>query len=159
MKRNLKAGNKWPITDVLVCDGSILIKKYLWEKIEGFNSEGLAFHPSVFIDDEGIWHENFMFMVFYKNLDCWDRERSVVEEEEEHLADETVFPVVVERFYLDDKVLDKIPENQRLMFEMGGVQNSLVCFHQKIVDIFDQNKAAGIRFLKVSEFEDGDDYG
>lgn len=159
VKRNAKAGNKWPITDALVCDGNVLVNNELWEKIKEFNTGGLAFHPSVFIDDEDVWHENFMFMVFSKKLDCWDRERSVIEEEEERLADGTVFPATVERFYLDDKVLDKIPENQRLMFKMGGVQNRFVCFHQKIVDIFDQNAAAGIRFLKVSEFEDGDDYG
>ena len=54
-----------------------------------------------------------------------------------------------------EKKLDAILEERRLIFKMGGVGDPYVFFHQKIVDYIMENQYKGIRFFKVSEFEEG----
>jgi hypothetical protein len=61
----------------------------------------------------------------------------------------------VERYSLDAARLGAIPEEQRLMFRMTGVMAPLVFVHQRIVDLFAMGQVSGIRFIRVSEYEDG----
>ncbi len=71
-------------------------------------------YPAVYIDDENNWHDNYWFLNFYEELDCWDRKLSVIgEDDDEHES-------AVYQYYLDAKILDGIPEEKRLLFIMGG---------------------------------------
>lgn len=91
--------------------------------------------------------------------DCWDRDRSELLRKGVVLSDGVVTVPRVNRFCLDENVLNKISENECLMFAVGGVYNRFVFFHKKVVEVFERHGAQGVRFLKVSNFEDGDDVG
>lgn len=156
-KRQLKMGVKWPLTSAFVWVSNVMVDRAHYEALKDFNISNLKYHPSIYIDDEDVWHEDYWFLVFYQELDCWHRKRSEVLDKGEVYSDGTEFPPRLNKFYLDDKVLDPIPEEERLMFAMGGVSNRFIFVHQKIVDIFDRSRAEGVRFIKVSDFKDGDD--
>jgi hypothetical protein len=154
---DLAEGNQWPIPDILVSNKNVLIVDKLYDKLMGIKINGLQLHSAVYIDDNDDWNENYWFLIFYERLDCWDRERSIILKKERALnGSSTIIPAKVEQFYLDGRVLDQIPEEQRLMFTMGGVVNKFVFFHQKIVDIISTNNFTGARFIKVSEFDRAD---
>lgn len=156
-ENDLVDGNRWPITEVLYCTKSILVKHVLYEKLKMHKPSGMTFHPAVYIDDEGEWHDDYLYLVFHEAGDWWDRDLSDVEEAATIRSDGSVRPAWVEKFYLDENVLDKIPENNRLMFALGGATNRHVCFHKKNVEILGEYQ--GVRFLKMSEYEPGDECG
>lgn len=156
---NLIDGERWPITSVLFYMNSFLVNACVYEELKAFVSLGLQFHPAVYIDDDDVWHENFWFLVFHEGLDCWDQGKSEVSSAEVVRSDGSVRLARLKSISLDDNVLGKISEVERLMFVLGGASNHHVLFHQKIVDIFERNEFSGARFLKVSDFEDGDDVG
>lgn len=152
----------WPITDVLVVGGDLLVKEYIKNQICRFDTSGLYMQPSIYINDEGERLDDYWFLTFYKTLDCWDRDRSVVdifEDDEDDDLDGIEPTIEVDKFVLDSEVLDEIPENERLLFKMGGnVSKSYVVVHQKVVDFFEKNNISGVRFFKLSEFEEGDQF-
>lgn len=62
-------------------------------------------HPSVFIDDRGHWHEDYWFLIFPTQFDCWDREESDYEEEPLELGGYLLHSVYTYR--LNSDLLDK----------------------------------------------------
>ncbi|WP_163831826.1 hypothetical protein [Spartinivicinus ruber] len=72
--------------------------------------------------------------------------------------DDIDYDAEVTQYYLDDKVLDEIPEHQRLMFKMGGATKAYIFAHQVVVDFFTSRKISGVRFMKVSTFKEGDQF-
>ena len=64
----------------------------------------------------------------------------------------------MDNYRLREDVLDAIPENERLIFQLGNTSRGKIFFHQKVVDIFKKHDVKGINFFKVSEFEYGDQH-
>ncbi len=55
---------------------------------------------------------------------------------------------------LDEEVIKKIPLAERLVFELHET-NSMLIFHEKIVDFFKQADATGAVFYSLDEWHDG----
>ena len=64
----------------------------------------------------------------------------------------------MDNYRLREDVLDSIPENERLIFQVGNTTSGEIFFHQKVVDIFNKHGVKGIRFFKVSEYHVGDEF-
>ncbi len=94
-------------------------------------------------------------MNFYERSVYWDKKRSKIKS---YNKKKDEFNAAVRKFCLDEKKLDAIPEERRLIFKMGDVSDPYTFFHKKIVDFLVENNCQGIRFFKVSEFEEGDQY-
>jgi len=160
------AGKKHPVYDLMDSSGHYLISDRIYEKMNHYEIAYMQFFPAVFIDDDDQWHENYVFTNFYDLLDCLDIENSTIteldddddddyedddyeEEEELHIVDE---------FCLSETILDKIPEEQRLIFSIAKTTSTYVFVHQKIKDIFDQENATGVMFKPVIGYVSGDEY-
>ncbi|WP_447077846.1 hypothetical protein [Shewanella algae] len=94
-------------------------------------------------------------MGFYKELDCLDRDNSSIETFDFDDDDELL---EVKKFSLDGRVLEKIAENERLIFKIANCSKSYLFFHQKVVDFIVQRKLSGVRFIKVVDFFEGKQY-
>ena len=154
-EKDKKRGVKKPISDVLFDGASLLISDSLREKLKFYDISGLQIYPAVYIDDDQHWHEDRWFMNFYQEVDCFDRKLSIIEIDDEDEEDDDADVI---KYHLDPLILDEIPEEKRLMLKMGGATVDYVFVHQKIVDLFSTCQVNGVRFLKVSEFEEGDQY-
>ncbi len=123
----------------------------------------MQIYPSVYIDDDNNWHEDYWFLNFYEELHCLDKKKSKIltidysDEEDDDLDEEDDDLEVVE-YRLDSRILGGIPEEKRLMFKIGGTNIDYIFIHQKLVDIFMKRKFTGIRFLPVSTFKEGDQF-
>ncbi len=153
--------NQWAITNVLVDMSGLLVTQPIYEAIRVYGIDSMQTYPSVYVDDNGTYHEEYWYIGFVDELQCLNAEDSSIvlfdfDEEDEDEDDEE--RLEVKKYSLDDATLDNIPEEQRLMFKIGGCSKKHVFVHRKIVDIFERNNALGVRFFKVSDFKEGDQF-
>lgn len=158
-EEDIADGVKNVMNDVYI-DVTLIIENTLREKFKDLNTYGMQLYPAIFIDDEDEWHENYWCMNFYEFIDCIDKEKST-------FSDSTIRRLAknpehkrlsVERYSLSEKVLDKIPEQERMFFKARGDSDARVFVHEKAVAEFEAINATGIRFIKVADFELGDEY-
>ena len=150
-----KDNNRWPIPHILMDGGDLIVIDDIRNELKKYDIDGMQLYPAVYIDDHDKWHENYWFLNFYQELDCWDRERSIYHRDIDVDPDSYA---EVDKYYLDEKILDPIPEERRLMFRVGDTSMGHIFIHQKIVDFIIKNKFTGVRFFKVSDFKEGDQY-
>jgi hypothetical protein len=137
------------ITDVMFNGAYMVVNENIKEYLSGFNINSLQIYPAVYVDLNNKLHENIWFLNFYETLDCWDREESSYDD------DSKLLPPSIDKFSLDQDVLDEIPEENRLMFVMGGLDDKYVFIHEKVVNFLQEIHASGIRLIPVVEYEDG----
>ena len=142
-------------TDIMFDASSFIVNDAIREEMIKYDFQGMQLYPAVFIDTDDSWDESYWYLNIWQDLDCWDREKSVYDPiEEDWDEDDTM----VDQYFLDAAVLDKIPEENRLLFKMGGETHSYIFMHKTLVKFLQQNEHTGIRFFKVSEFTDGDQF-
>ena len=134
-----------------------IVNNQIRDKLKYFDFVNMQLYPAVYIDDEEHYHENYWCMNFWGELDCIDREKSVFSKssQEELLSDPLADDLAVKQYSLSAKVLDEIPEEDRLIFKIGGDDMGYVFIHQKIADIFKKENATGVKLYKVSEYKKG----
>lgn len=150
-KENYKrAGIIADVPEILFAGMSLIVSQKVRDKLLLIPVENMFMHSTVYIDDNDHWHEDFWYLTLSEQLDCWDRETSVYPR---HLPIELGDVVVytVKSFRLDDKVLDKIPLQDRLLFKMGGAINAYVVCHQSILPIFSCGGKSGADLVQISQ--------
>jgi len=119
---------------------------------------GVVF-PAVYIDDNDNFHEDYWYFGFYKELDCLDIDKSDIEHidfDDEDIDDEDEVRLEVNKYYLNNHILNSIKEESRLLFKIAKCSKKYVFIHQKLVDVF--KNESGVRFIKVADFEEGQQY-
>ncbi|MBL4898701.1 MAG: hypothetical protein JKX76_03520 [Colwellia sp.] len=153
--------NQWPITNVLVDMSGLLVTPPIHDEIKNNTIDFMQTYPAVYVDDKGNYHEEYWYIGFYDELQCLDVKSSTIETidfDEDDEDDDDEERLEVEKYSLDEGVLDAIKEENRLMFKIAGCSKKHIFVHSKIVDIFGKNNATGIRFLNVASFEEGDQF-
>ena len=107
-------------------------------------------YPSVIIDDKDHYHDEFWFFNIYGSLNALDCENSEIQDYD---PDDRRHDVA--KYKLNEETLDKIPEEQRLVFMMPNTETKVTFVHQKIVDVFEKLKVDNIKFHKLSEWYPG----
>lgn len=151
-ERYKRTGEKAVLSDILVDSFGLLVVDEFKQRVESFPIRGLQIYPAIYIHDDGVWHENYWYLGCYEKLDCWDRKRSVWQAEEED-DDATV-----ERFSLDASVLQSIPEDNRLLFRMGGVDFCYLFAHERFVEVIRAGGFGGVTAIRVKDYRAGDQY-
>lgn len=100
-----------------------VVRSDLREKLLSYDIPNLHMHPTVYIHDDGKWHENLWYMAFTDQFDCWDRQHSTYEPEPLEMGGYKLFSVYI--YSLDEELLDKTPLEQRLLFKMGEHKTAL----------------------------------
>ncbi len=107
-------------------------------------------YPSVLVDDKDQYHDGYWFFNIYGSLDVLDCENSEIQDYD---PDDRRHDVA--RYKLKKEMLNKIPEDQRLVFIMPNTETKVIFVHQKIVDVFDKLGVDNIKFHKMSEWYPG----
>ncbi len=158
-EKDRRTGGKRVLTDVLMDGASMMVVDAIRDELKKYNIDYMQLYPAVYIDDNQIWHENYWYLNFYRNIDCWDRKYSIYEKfDDDDFDDDDDDNAIVDKYYLDVSILDAIPEEKRLLFRMGGASNAYIFVHQRIADFLIKNKHTGIRLFKVADFEEGDQH-
>lgn len=133
-KENLQQGIRDVATKILFNGSNLVVDTSIREKLIPLEVPNLFLHPAIYIDDRDNWHENYWYMTFTQQFDCWDRTHSVYVKEPVRLGGFELYSVY--SYSLNEALLDKTPLNQRLLFEMGSTQDGMVVCHKSIMRIF-----------------------
>ncbi|WP_047049510.1 imm11 family protein [Vibrio mexicanus] len=138
---------------------NFVVTQKLKELLEG-GLYGSQFYPATVQDEQGDSVEGLWALNTYEELDCIDFKRSqyYMPSDGSTEIDGVKIHADMDTYRLREDVLDAIPEEERLIFQIGGGSVSQILVHKRVVDVFDKNNVKGVKFFKVSEFEDGDQY-
>lgn len=139
------------IGDVIFHSPDILVSERFKDFLSPFDIDGLQLFPSIYIGNDGRWHDNYWFLNFYKTLDCWHRDRSDYKRDKYDPDDNPP----IKKYSLHENILDAIPEERRLMFKMGGVSAEYIFAHQLVVDYMVQHAISGVNPIRVADFKEG----
>jgi hypothetical protein len=121
------------LPDIIQDGFDILVINEIAEKLRDMDIPNLAVQPAIFIDHKKKWHENYWYLTFTKEFDCWDREHSDYNPEP---LDTEPPSHDVYSFSLNEELLKKTPLKDRLLFRIGSTMMGEVFVHQSIADLF-----------------------
>lgn len=133
--------------ELLFCGTDVLVQDGLREKLLDMEIPNLALQPSIYIDHQDQWHENYWYLTFLERFDCWDRKASDYEREPITIGNVALYSVY--EYSLNQELLAKTPLKDRLLFKMGGTSPAPVLAHVSVAKYF--NKSGAI-VLPVTEY-------
>jgi len=139
-------------TNVMFDGSSFIINNAIRQDMIKYDFKGMQLYPAILIETDGHWDETYWYLNIWQDLDCWDKKKSIVKPLKQG---RDISDTKVKKYYLDEDILNATPEQDRLIFRMGGEFYGYIFMHKKLVDIFVNNNHTGIRFFKVSTFEAG----
>ncbi|MDR2209193.1 MAG: hypothetical protein LBE22_09520 [Azoarcus sp.] len=134
-----------PPPDVLFDGDDLVVRERIAKKLDEFEIPNLAIQPAIYIDHKKKWHEDYWFLTFTKEFDCWDREKSKYNPKPS--ANNPIRHNVYV-FVLNEDLIQKKPLHERLLFKMGGATLSPVLAHKSIVGLF---RMPGVEITSVVE--------
>ena len=151
-KKDVGLGKSRVLKDVLFDGLSILVRDKHIPLLINLLPKGFKFISAVFVDENDQWYENYQMLNIFNTVDCLDPKNSNIlnEDEDGHYE--------VERYSLKDEVLSAIPEDDRRAIKIARLNIPYTIFHKSVVDVFNENEIDGVRFLRLSEFIEGDQY-
>ncbi|MDR2209194.1 MAG: hypothetical protein LBE22_09525 [Azoarcus sp.] len=134
-----------PPPDVLFDGENLVVRERIAKKLDEMELSNLAIQPAIYIDHKKKWHEDYWFLTFTKEFDCWDRKKSRYDPEPPYKG-RMLYDVSV--YILNEELLQKTPLRERLLFRMGGAVLSPVLAHQSIVGLF---RMPGVEVISLVE--------
>ena len=148
-----KNGLKHSLSSTHMNMNYVIVNNELREKLKDFDIEHTQLYPSVIIDDDDKRNERYWLINIYERLECLDFDKSDIED-----YDPADRKHEFNRFCFSDSLMDQIPEEKRLMIRPYKDDMGYTFFHQKVVDIFLEYGVTNLRFIKVSDWEAGDEF-
>lgn len=148
--KDIAAGKARPLMSAHMNMSYLIINDELRKKIDDGSIYQGKLYPSVIIDDKDQYHDEYWFFNIYGELDVLDCKESEIQDYD---PDDKRHNVA--KYKLKKTVLDKIPEDQRLVFMMPNTETKITFVHQKVVEAFEGLKVDNIRFHKLSEWYPG----
>lgn len=154
-EENRESGILDEMGDIHQSGVQVVVSEKLIKKIFPLRTRGLNIIPALIIDNQDKWHEDYSYLHFYNNLDCLDLNKSDFEVRKWG-AEEHKFDRIVNKFRLDNSVLESIPENERQLFAIGSSSAIReVFFHKNLVNFIVENQMKGFKFFAVEDYEEG----
>ena len=131
-----------------------IVSKEIADVIKDFDITGFQLFPTVLIDDDGRWHEDFLFFNLYEELDFVDFEKSKILKYDPNKTRHNVV-----RYKFKDDVLNAIPLEKRLIIRCKNVWGRGVFLHESIVSKIEKYiDPNSFRFFRMSDYKLGDEY-
>ncbi|WOB11307.1 imm11 family protein [Piscinibacter gummiphilus] len=138
--------------EVMFVGSDLLVSDRVREKLLPLEVPRLALQPAIYVDDDGKWHETFWYLTFIDRFDCWDRDQSDYDRDDPiDIGGTQLFDVY--SFKLNEKLLDKTPLQERLLFKMGGVNPAPVTVHKSLAGVFRSAGQGACELQAVADFE------
>lgn len=138
---------------ILFDGANLVIDERVWDRLKDSDIPDMYAHPAVYIHDDGQWHDNYWYIGFSQQFDCWDRETSL------YLPDPLSFGATVSYtvidFHLNDSVVEATPLDQRLLFEMGATTTSDLVCHESLLGVFAINAESGAKAVRIDKYAAG----
>lgn len=74
------------VPSILFSGTDLLVTSSMREALLELDIPHLHMHSSVYIHDDGEWHEDYWYMTFVERFDCWSREKSDYDKDDEPIT-------------------------------------------------------------------------
>jgi len=149
--RNLQKQYGYPIMkippDILFNGYNMVIPTAIREALIEYDLPHLNMHPTVYIHDDGEWHEGLWYITFTEYFDCWDKSASNYDRDDPPINGD----YLVYDFSIDQKLFDQIPLEKRLLFKVGATSTPYIVAHEKLVKKIFSKGYTGITITKVAD--------
>jgi len=146
------------LTKLVFSGPSIILHKSLVENINDENIIHGQLYPSVYIDPEGKFHEEYFLINVYEEYDCWCRENSKYRLVRDDDDEDNDIEAHMFKYKFNYNLLSKIEEENRLFFKIGGVDRPRIFIHQKVLDVLLANQVKGFKAYSILEYELGKEF-
>ena len=121
--------------------------------LEGFQLKNVQFVPALVHDqyEEHIENGHYHIPHIYNLIRCVDTAKSTYRDKSKH-ADIPVYDI--KKLVLDNRVLDKIPLEERLVFGLRE-QRSRRVYHRSVVEKILELEPTGVAFYQLSTYHEG----
>ena len=138
--------------DILFEGYNLVVRDAIRERLLQFDIPNLHIHASVYVDDDDHWHEDYWYLTFTNEFDCWDRKRSDYNDKGGvHSGGQVYYNVFTYKF--DVSLMQATPLEQRLLFKMGGALDAYIVAHQSILGkVFGSDANNGAEYVKVADY-------
>lgn len=121
-----------------------LFSQKLRNVIAKINPYKVDLYPCTLTNDINVWG-GYYAMHVWQELACMHRERSIYRQKRRLCF--------IDELSLDETMLDRIPEHERLIFVLE--EKWMILYHQKVVDAIMATNPTGIKFIPVSGIHPG----
>jgi hypothetical protein len=111
--------------------------------LESMHIKGIQLIPAKVESNKGDIYENFYYIHIYNIIEAMDKENSKFEYEYEMYY--------IDSFTLDNKVLEKIPLEERLVFKLKE-DITMKLYHKSVADAIMATNPEGVQFIKVEDW-------
>ncbi len=136
--------------EILFDGDNILVPSRIREALLMLDISNLNMHPAIYIHDDGKWYENYWYMTFTEEFDCWDRSSSIYEDGPMEIGGFTLFNIY--KYSLNKEVFDKSKIESRLLFKMGGSLNAFIVCEKSLASLFPDDEKSGMKLILVSDY-------
>jgi hypothetical protein len=138
--------------DILFSGSDLIVKNSIREQLLDKEIPNLHMHPSIYIDNNEDWNEDYWHLLFTNSLDCWDHELSDYNRTRRPIEIGGLEYHEVHTFVLDEATLDKKKLPERLLFKMGGILAGTITCHETLHSIFHGGGNSGAFLTSVNDY-------
>lgn len=127
-----------------------VISKRIKELLESLQLKHVQFIPAIVYDKDEKPIEGYYIPHIYNLIRCVDTEKSIYTDNNEEDPDNPIYDI--EKLVLDNKILDQIPLEERLIF--GLFEDNLTrVYHRSVAEKILALKPEGITFYQLSTYD------
>ena len=152
-EKRLAQGIRTKAQDVLFQGTNLVVRDRVRERLLRYRIPALHVHPSIYIDDQDEWHEDYWYLTFADRFDCWDRNASNYDKNDPpvNLGGVDYYQVYNHKF--EPTLMKDTPLEQRLLFKLGGTLDADIVAHESILTaVFGSPGDNGAAYVRVSDY-------
>jgi len=146
------SGEKEKLTDIMFEGKNVMVTDRVYQLLIQYETIGADYYPAMYRDISGNLHEGYWYVKFLEALNVCDMKRSTYDDE---FNDEETGEPILDTFALDPTKLAAIPEEHRLIFELGGIQNPCFLVHERLKTKLQAMNVTGVVYFLVRDFKEG----
>ncbi|GHU70342.1 hypothetical protein FACS189413_10560 [Bacteroidia bacterium] len=120
-----------------------IVSEKIKNVLEPLKIKGIQLIPATVTSNKGEVYEGYYYIHIYHRIEAMDRENSKYEQDDDYFS--------IDRFFLDKKILEKIPLEERLIFKLKESPTEKL-YHKSIVDAIVAVNPTGVQFIKVEKW-------
>ncbi len=132
---------------IMMDDTRLLVRKAVRDALFEQGVSGLHAHPAWYVHDDKSLHDDYWYIQLAETFDCWDRERSDHDGED----DASSLGPLVYTFSLDAPLMARTPLHKRLLFVMGGCFSPPLVCHESLLPLFQGSGNSGVSAVALPE--------
>ncbi|MEO9384016.1 hypothetical protein [Chromobacterium phragmitis] len=136
--------------DIIFYGSNFIVSDHIYQKLAELNIPNLILQPTVYIDSYENWHEDYWYLTFTSEYDCWSRGKSEYDPDPMNLNGKDYFSIY--NYQLDEDILINTNLNDRLLFKMGGDLSGHIVVHKSIASIFRTNNMDGAVLVPIADY-------